>query len=107
MPKSKTPKAEPLPAYSTAAAQAWMDITTQCASFAMDRVQQDFAAQRAMMTCASPADLMQMQVRYCQEAAKQYTDHAARMINLMTAAIGQGSGDGTGPFSRKYDDIPL
>ncbi|MBY5931368.1 phasin family protein [Tateyamaria omphalii] len=113
MPKAKPAKLKvsaanaPMAAVNPAAAQAWMDITTECARFAMDRVQQDFAAQRAMMACTSPADLMRLQVEYCQTATKQYADQATRMVELMTAAMGQKNEDGTSPFSRKYDDIPL
>ena len=113
MPKSKktkpdvTPVAAPFAAFHPAAAQAWMEITTECARFAMDRVQQDFAAQRAMMTCASPADLMAMQSDHCRAAAQSYTDHATRMVGLMTAAAGMASRTGSSPFRRAYDDIPL
>ncbi|MFL4469995.1 phasin family protein [Tateyamaria armeniaca] len=113
MPKPKTPKpavtptTAPLVAFNPAAAQAWMEITTECARFAMDRVQQDFAAQRAMMACTSPADLMALQTDHCRDAIKSYTEHATRMVTSMTAAVDMVTGKGTSPFSRKYDDIPL
>ncbi|WP_299694957.1 phasin family protein [uncultured Tateyamaria sp.] len=107
MPKSKSkssPPETPFAPFNPVAAQAWMDITTECARFAMDRIQQDFEAQRAMMACTSPAELMQMQSQYCRDVAKQYADQATRVVELMSAAATK---DGTSPFSRKYDDIPL
>ncbi|WP_299652507.1 phasin family protein [uncultured Tateyamaria sp.] len=110
MPKSKTPETDPNPmaaalsAFNPAAAQAWMEITTECTRFAMDRVQKDFEAQRAMMACTSPVELMELQSSYCRDAAQQYADQATRMVELMTKAA-----SGTSPLttSRKYDDIPL
>lgn len=113
MPHSKPPKTStgpasaPLAAFDPAVAQAWMDITLQCTRFAMDRVQKDLAAQRAMIACATPGDLMTLQARYCQDTAQEYADQAARMVELMTAAMGQDASDGASPFSRRYDDIPL
>lgn len=108
MPKSKTPKTDPMPAalavFNPAAAQAWMEITTQCSRFAMDRVQKDFEAQRAMMACTSPTELMTLQSNYCRDAAQDYTDQATRMVELMTQAASKTIPGGT---SRKYDDIPL
>lgn len=108
MPKAKTPETDPmaatLAAFNPAAAQAWMEITTECTRFAMDRVQKDFEAQRAMMACTSPAELMELQSSYCRGAAQDYADQASRMVELMTKAASKA---GAGTTSRKYDDIPL
>ena len=109
MPKSKTPDPDPMTAtlatFNPAAAQAWMEITTECARFAMERVQKGFEAQRAMMACTSPAALMQLQSNYCRDAAQDYADQASRVVELMTQAASKSAGAGT--TSRKYDDIPL
>ncbi|MEO0938858.1 MAG: phasin family protein [Pseudomonadota bacterium] len=88
------------------AAQAWMDITLCSARFAMDRMQADVTAQREMMACTSPDALMQIQIRYCQKAAQDYTEQAARMVEMMGAAAAQ-TVQGGSPFARKYDDVPV
>lgn len=88
------------------AAQAWMDISVCSARFAMDRMQADVAAQREMMACATPDALMRVQIRYCQAAAQDYIEQAARMVQMMGAAAAK-TGKGGAPFARKYDDIPL
>ncbi|WP_147115337.1 phasin family protein [Tateyamaria sp. syn59] len=113
MPKSKpdpakvTPATAPLTAFNPVAAQAWMEMTSACSTFALDRMQKALAAQQAMMTCASPAALMQVHSDYCRDAAQDYSKQTARMMALMTSATGQRAADGTSPFSRKYDDVPL
>ena len=103
MPKRKAKQTQPLN-YTPAAAQAWMDITAGYARFALDRLQTDLVAQREMMACTSPAELMQKQMAYCQEAAQQYADQATRMVELMGKAM---SASGPSPFARKYDDVPV
>ncbi|WP_299210799.1 phasin family protein [uncultured Tateyamaria sp.] len=113
MPKSTPPKISPAPmaaaltAFNPATAQAWMEITTECTRFAMDRVQKDFAAQRAMMACTSPTELMTLQSSYCRDAAQEYADQATRMVEMMTKATAQVTEGIASPTSRKYDDIPL
>ncbi|WP_299046740.1 phasin family protein [uncultured Tateyamaria sp.] len=108
MPKAKPPETDPmaatLAAFNPAAAQAWMEITTECARFAMDRVQKDFEAQRAMMACTSPAELMALQSSYCRDAAQDYADQATRMVEMMTKVASKAT---PGGMSRKYDDVPL
>lgn len=108
MPKPTAPEPNPmtttLAVFNPAAAQTWMEITTECARFAMDRVQKDFAAQRDMMACTTPADLMTLQSNYCRDAAKEYADQATRMVELMTQAASKAT---IGTTTRKYNDIPL
>lgn len=88
------------------AAQAWMDITVCSARFAMERMQADVAARREMMTCTSPDQLMRVQIRYCQTAARDYTEQAARMVQMMGAAAAKTRKVGA-PFARKNDDFPV
>ncbi|GGX69019.1 hypothetical protein GCM10007385_42830 [Tateyamaria omphalii] len=113
MPKSTSPHINPAPmtaalaTFNPATAQAWMNITTECTRFAMDRMQKDLAAQRAMMACTSPAELMKLQSNYCRDAAQEYADQASRIVAMMTKATAQVAEGVTSPTSRKYDDIPL
>ncbi|APX12523.1 phasin family protein [Tateyamaria omphalii] len=111
MPKSSHAETDPMTAtfaaFNPTAAQAWMEITTECTRFAMERMQKDLAAQRAMMACTSPTELMAMQSTYCREAAQDYTDQATRMVEMMTKATAKATEGVTAPASRKYDDIPL
>ncbi len=102
-----TPLTAPIAAFNPAAAQAWTEIATDCARFAMSRVQTDIATQSAMMTCGTPAEWMKLQADYMRDTIQQYSEQSARVVELMSAAMGQPSKGGRSAFSRKYDDIPL
>ncbi len=93
--KSKTPKAESgMPAMTAAmmamnpvAAKAWTDIMAEGSRFFTERLQQDFEAQKAIMACKTPADLMEVQSEFFKTAMEQYTQEASRLYEMMTQAM--------------------
>ena len=88
---------DPMAAFNPAAAKVWQDIMTESVRFMTERLQKDMETQKAMLSCKSPAELLQLQTEFFQDAMKDYTDEATRMLTLMSST-------GT---ARSYDDVPL
>lgn len=87
----------PMAAFNPAAAKVWQDILTESARFMTERLQKDMETQKAMLACKSPAELMQVQADFYQQAMSDYSEEANRMFQLMSQ---------TGA-KRGYDDVPL
>lgn len=108
MAQSKTKKAPAGPdaadlasamaAFNPMAPEAWQEIMTESARFVSDRLQQDLEAQRALLNCKTPVELLQVQTEFYQKAVAQYAEEAARMMKIMTKSPGA---------KRGYDDVPL
>lgn len=99
--KSKTTKTPDANAAMTAlnplAAKVWQEVMTESVRFMTERLEKDMDTQKAMLGCKSPAELMQVQTEFYQEALSDYTAQTTRMLGLMTQT---GS-------KRSYDDVPL
>ena len=94
-------------AVSPVTTKAWLALTNECTRFAMDRLQHDLEAQRAMLACKTPADFMQQQFGYYQEVTQQYAKQTTRLFQMFADTAQQASTEATSGHSRKYDDIPL
>ena len=88
-------------------AKAWLSFMTQSAQFMTERLQQDLEAQKAMMACKSPSELLSVQSDFVTKAMAQYSDYASRVYASMTTAVTSPAQDLQSGQSRKYDDIPL
>lgn len=96
--KTETPEATAaLAALNPMAAKVWQDILTESARFMTERLQKDMETQKALLSCKSPTELMQLQTEFYQEALSDYTEQTTRMLQLMSQT---GS-------KRSYDDVPL
>ena len=89
------------------AAKAWPDIMSETASFLTERLQQDIDTQKAMLTCKSPAELLQVQAEFIRSAMEQYMDYATRLYTTMSAAAGDAGKGALSSHSRGYNDVPL
>ncbi len=65
-------------AVNPAAAQAMMSVMAESARFLTDRLQQDLDAQKALLACKSPTELLQVQSEFMKTAMEQYIDYAIR-----------------------------
>ena len=88
-------------------AKAWLSFMTQSAQFMTERLQQDMEAQKAMMACKGPSELLAVQSGFLTKAMVQYSDYASRVHASMTIAVTNPAQDLQLGQSRKYDDIPL
>lgn len=96
-----------LMAFNPVGMAAWMNIVTESARFVADRLEQDVAAQQAMLNCKTPADLLRVQTEFYQKAIEQYTAEATHMIDMMSKAAVQSIEEARAPHARGYDDVPL
>ena len=98
-PKTKKPEeTNAAAALNPMAATLWQDVLQESARFMTERLQKDLETQQAMLSCKSPAELLQLQADFYQSALADYTEETTRMLKLMSKASGT---------SREYDDIPL
>jgi len=90
-----------------ALAKAWTEVMTESARFVSQRLQQDFETQKVMMSCKTPAEVMQVQSEFFRKAMSDYTDEAQRMYQIMTSAGEDGSKQSESSTKRGYDDVPV
>jgi hypothetical protein len=88
-------------------ARAWTDIMSESARFLTDRLRRDLEAQKALMACKTPAELIQVQAEFMRTAVKQYADEAARICEMTMRASHDGGDDLKSGNKRGYDDIPV
>ena len=89
------------------AAKAWPDIMSETACFLTERLQQDIDTQKAMLTCKSPAELLQVKAEFIRSAMEQYTDYATRLYAKISAAAEDAGKGARSSHSRGYNDVPL
>ena len=90
-----------------ASMQAWQEVMTECSRFVMDRLQQDFETQQAILSCKSPAELVQLQTEFYQNAIKQYSEETMRLMQMMSDAAETAVSEAQSSTKRRYDDVPL
>lgn len=89
------------------ATTAWTDILTESTRFVSDRLQQDLEAQRAILACRTPDELMDVQAKFFKEAMTQYLDEATRLYEMMSKATEDTLKDTHFGTARRYDDVPV
>ncbi|MEL7014259.1 MAG: phasin family protein [Pseudomonadota bacterium] len=94
-------------AANPAITKAWTDIMNESARFVSERLQEDMEAQKALMQCKTPADLVVFQSEFVLKAMQQYANEAQRMTKIMTDAGDELTKDARQTWSRAYDDVPL
>ncbi len=90
-----------------AVTKAWTDIMKESARFVSERLQEDMEAQKKLLQCKTPADLVQFQSEFVLKAMQQYADEAQRITKIMTDAGEDIAKDARHSWSRVYDNIPL
>lgn len=94
-------------AFNPLASNAWLSFMSESARFLTERLHQDLDAQKAMMACKSPTELLQLQSAFLKTAMDQYTEHATRIQAMMTTATTNAAIDLQSGHSRGYDDVPI
>lgn len=94
-------------AASPAALRPWLEIFSESTRFVADRLQQDLATQKAMLSCKTPAELMKVQAEFYKTAMDQYSEEAALLFEMMSKATESSFKQAGVSLSRKYDDVPL
>ena len=92
---------------SNPVARAWVDIVTESTRFVSDRLQQGIEIQQALLRCTTPAEVVQLQTDFFQEALEQYTNKARRLFQIMTEATEDTLKQATPGQARTYGDISL
>lgn len=93
--------------FNPVAAKAWQDIMSESARFMADRLRQDLHAQKAMLACKTPNELLLVQSEFYKKAVEQYAEGFARLSKMMIAATSDTLEDAQSGHSRGYDDIPI
>lgn len=94
-------------AVNPVATKAWLDVMSESAQFVTHRLQQDLDAQKAMLACKSPTELLQVQSEFFKTAMEQYTEEATRLYKMMSKASEDTIEGARSGHSRGYDDVPL
>lgn len=88
-------------------AKAWIDLMSEGARFATERLRADMEMQQAMLACKSPAELMQLQSDFLRRALVQYSEETAKFYQMTFKASSDIAEDVRSGHSREYDDIPI
>jgi len=94
-------------AVNPVATKAWLDIMSESSRFFTDRLKQDLEAQKGMLACKDPSELLAIQTQFLQSAIEQYSDYTNRLFRRMSAAAQDTAKDAQSGRSRGYDDVPL
>jgi hypothetical protein len=94
-------------AFNPITSAAWLEIVTECAQFNLDRLQQVWDAQKSLLDCRSPADMLRLQTDFCRKAIEQYTNEADHLLGMMSKATAASIEEATSGRARRYDDIPV
>ncbi|MDU9005009.1 phasin family protein [Sedimentitalea todarodis] len=87
--------------------EAWLDLMNESARFVADRLQKDQETQKALLSCNTPAELMQVQSEFLSNAVSQYTAQTTRVFEKMSEATRVTLTETAKVSSRGYDDVPL
>jgi hypothetical protein len=100
-------QASDLAALSSAGASAWFGIIAESGQFVARRLEEDLKAQKALMGCKTPAEVMQVQADYFRTAAEQYSEQTNRVLGILSGTMGESLVPSKSLFARRYDDVPL
>ncbi|MEQ3708151.1 MAG: phasin family protein [Tateyamaria sp.] len=89
------------------ASTVWAEVMNAQTRFIMDRLQKDMEAQKAVLTCRDPSQLLQIQSDFYQSTIAEYAEQTARMLKLTTDVTAKTMEAAKAGYSRAYDDVPL
>ncbi|MGO4387802.1 phasin family protein [Microvirga sp. 2YAF29] len=79
-----------------AATEAWFSATAECQreaiGFISKRLDKDGETIRAMMSCKDPADIAAIQSRWMEEALRDYSNEAGKLMTICIESVKGGSG---------------
>lgn len=90
-----------------ALAKSWATLMSESARFLSERLQEDLEAQKALLACKTPAEVVEVQSEFFQKAMVDYTQEAQRMFRIMSGATEEALKDAKTGTKRDYDDIPV
>lgn len=94
-------------AANPALAKTWATVMNESARFLSERLQEDMEAQKALLACKTPAEVVKVQSEFFRKAMVQYSDEAQRMFRIMTDATEEAVREAGTGTRREYDDIPI
>lgn len=87
--------------------KAWMDLMTEGARFMTERLQKDMELQTRLLSCRTPADLMQVQSDFMRQAMEQYAEEASRCFKMAFKSAEDITEDAKHGHKRAYNDVPV
>jgi len=87
--------------------KVWTDIMSQNTRFVSALLQEYLEAQKAMLACKNPSEVVQIQSMFFQIAFEQYTTEALKMFDIMTGATEETIKNTKTRYKRDYDDVPV
>ncbi len=92
---------------SEAVEKVWLDMGADTLRFVASRIQQDLAAQKAILACTNLVDVQKVQTEFYSQAMEDYRAQASRIMGMMSAAAPTGLDRIPLLTKRSYDDVPL
>lgn len=95
------------PPIGMAAMQTWLQIGAEAVRFVAVRQQENLKTLHALRSCASPAEMRDVQFQAFKTAQDQYAAQTRRMMDMagLTAIAGMPPMPGSTPL--RYDDVPV
>ena len=94
-------------AANPALAKSWATLMNESARFLSERLQKDLDAQKALLACKTPAEVVEVQTEFFRKAMTDYSDEAQRMFKIMTGAGEEAVKEAKSSSRRGYDDVPV
>lgn len=92
-----------LAVFNPEAAAKSLEMLSAGVQFMSMRMESSFAAQRALLSCQTPAEVYDVQSKYLQTAIEHYSMATQGMME----AFGTQMASGVISTKRGYDDVPL
>ncbi len=101
------PMAAAMMAVNPIVAKAWLDLMSEGARFAGERMGRDMELGKAMLACKDPSELMQVQAEFFNTALAQYLEESARYSQMSVAAWKSIVDEMRAAHTSEYNNIPL
>lgn len=87
--------------------KAWLDLMNEGVRFMTERLRRDFELQARLLSCRTPADLMQVQSDFMKLAMEQYAEEASRYFKMASKSAEDIKDDVEHGHKRAYNDVPV
>ncbi len=101
------PMAAAMMAVNPIVAKAWLDLMSEGARFAGQRMNRDLEMGKAMLVCKDPSEMMQVQAEFINTAFAQYLEESARYSQMSVAAWKSIVDEIRAAHTSEYNNIPL
>lgn len=94
-------------AANPAVASAVMDLMSRNVGFMTSRFEANVEAQKDLVACWTPVELMAVYAEFLSNAMQDYADETARVIEATTKISNDIANDLKSGHARGYDDVPV